>query len=238
MEIEYQISSENKIFLKSKKNVFAPNTTTDLLIDSVRKKINQPAKFLDLGCGTGAVSVALFYEGLINEKIYASDLCVDATECCETNFERHQCPGEVRNGSMFEPWKNEQFDVIIDDISGIAEEIAAVSPWFPGVPCKSGKDGTDLVSQIIVNSPEYLSKNGFLFFPVLSLSNKRVILEKAYQRFSSVEKLIRKEWPLPKELINHKELIIELQKRELIEFEERFGMILCYTEVYCASQPK
>ena len=57
-----------------------------------------------------------------------------------------------------------QFDYIIDDVSGISEEIAKISPWFKNVPCTSGIDGTDLVVSVLKEAPKYLKKNGKIFF--------------------------------------------------------------------------
>ena len=61
---------------------------------------------------------------------------------------------------LFEPWSGSKFDVIVDDISGVAQEMAAVSPWFDGVPCDSGRDGTSLVVDIIRAAPGILRAAG------------------------------------------------------------------------------
>ena len=128
--------------------------------------------------------------------------------------------------------------MIIDDISGISQDVASISPWFEGVPCDTGPDGTGLVSEILCSSSKYLAKDGSLFFPVLSLSNVDQILKCAKDNFSNVELLDRIEWPLPDSLKKHTSLLRELDKNGNIKLIERFGMVLCYTEVYIASCPK
>ena len=153
------------------------------------------------------------------------------------NFERYSCPADVRQGSLFEPWQGQRFDVIVDDISGIAQEVADVSPWFHGVPCDTGKDGTDLVLNIISNAPQYLNEGGCLFFPVLSLSNVQLLLRVARENFASVERVGRQGWPLPSELKMHMPLLRRLHAAGSIKLEEKFGMVLCYTEAYCATNP-
>ena len=121
-EIKFSLSSDKEIGLMSAPGVFTPNATTTLLIQAVKKTISEPATMLDLGCGTGVVGLALHLHGLINSPLYASDLSTLAVLCCRENFARYGCPAEVRGGSLFEPWLGQKFDVIIDDISGIAQD--------------------------------------------------------------------------------------------------------------------
>jgi hypothetical protein len=124
------------------------------------------------------------------------------------------------------------FDYIIDDVSGISEEIAKISPWFQNVPCASGLDGTDLVIDVLKHAPLYLKKNGKIFFPVLSLSNTKKILNAAYKNFKNVKLLARKNWILPSEMLPHLETIRSLAMKNVIQVEEKFGMVLWYTEIY------
>lgn len=236
-KIKFRLSSDMEIELKTAPDVFMPNATTNLLIQGVKKKISNPVNLLDLGCGTGVVGIALHYQNLIREPIYASDLSDSAVRFSRENFEYYRCEAEVRCGSLFEPWLGKKFDVIVDDISGIAQGIAEVSPWFQGVPCDTGEDGVDLVVEIIRNAPQYLNKDGHFFFPVLSLSNVDRILQVAKESFVTVECVGRQDWPLPAELKVHMPLLKKLSENGSIKLKEKFGMVLCYTEVYCATNP-
>jgi 16S rRNA G1207 methylase RsmC len=236
-EIKFTLSTNKEIELSFAPGVFTPNTTTNLLIQAVKERVFEPVTLLDLGCGTGVVGIALHIHGLIREPLYASDLSQPSVLCSRVNFERYGCVAEVRDGSMFQPWPDNKFDVIVDDISGIAQSVAEVSPWFQGVPCDSGKDGADLVVEIIRNAAHHLNVGGHLFFPVLSLSNVDKLLQTARECFESVERVGRQDWPLPLELMAHLPLLRKLNVEGLIKLEEKFGMVLCYTEVYCAKNP-
>ena len=237
IEIKFSISAEKEIELASAPGVFSPNATTTLLIQSVKKVISEPVTILDLGCGTGVVGIALYLQGLTKAPIYASDLSKSSVLCSRINFDRYSCVAEVRDGSLFQPWSGYRFDVIVDDISGIASGVAAVSSWFQGVPCESGEDGVDLVVEVILGAPRHLSEGGSFFFPVLSLSNVDKILKVAKECFGSVERVGRQDWPLPIELKEHLPLLKMLCAKGAVKLEERFGMTLCYTEVYCAKNP-
>ena len=236
-DIEFLPNNGKKMNLVSAKGVFDPNKTTELLIKAVKKTISKPKKMLDLGCGTGVVGLSLWLEGLAEEPIFASDLSEPSMSCSKENFRRYECEVDVRCGALFEPWGDEKFDVIIDDISGISQEIAPISPWFGGVPCETGSDGTDLVLDILSKASKHLLEGGYFFFPVLSLSNVDLILHVAKENFYTVELLERQEWPLPKELESHMPLLKKLSQKGSIKLEERFGMVVCYTEVYLARSP-
>lgn len=234
-EIKFSLSPGKEISLMSAPGVFTPNATTKLLIQAVKDTIFGPANLLDLGCGTGVVGLALHLQGLIKLPLYASDLSKSAVFCSRENFERYGCPAEVRGGSLFAPWLDEKFDVIVDDISGIAQDVAIVSPWFQGVPCDTGKDGINLVVEILRSARQHLTDGGHLFFPVLSLSNVDLLLQVAKENFGTLNRVGRQDWPLPAELKLHMPLLRKLNAEGSIKLEERFGMVLCYTEIYCAT---
>jgi len=236
-DITFKQRDGKEILLAFTSGVFIPNTTSELLIKAAKKNISSPSKILDLGCGTGVVGLSIWLSGRANEPVYGSDLSTSAVECSKENFKRNNCGSDIRCGSLFEPWANETFDVIIDDISGISQEVASISPWFEGVPCDTGPDGAGLISEILYNASKYLSKDGSLFFPVLSLSNVDQILKCAKDNFSKVELIDRIEWPLPDRLKKHTSLLRNLDRNGNIKLIERFGMVLCYTEIYIASCP-
>ena len=235
--IKYSISKKDEFDLDWLPGVFKPNLTTELLIKAVSSKIMRTSKVLELGCGTGIVGLALNAEGIISQPIYASDLSEAATNCSKSNFSKYGCDAEVRKGSLFDPWAEYKFDVVVDDISGISEEVAKISPWFQGVPCQTGKNGTNLTIEIIEKASKYLTENGLLFFPVLSLSDSNSILQVAKENFKNIERVAHKEWPLPNELKNHIDTLKILRDEGSIDLNEKFGMFICYTDVYCVSDP-
>ncbi len=238
IDISFSSKTGKEIKLISASGVFTPNKTTELLLSAVNKTISKPSKILDLGCGTGAVGLSIWFDGLAKEPVCASDLSVPSVNCSQENFKVNGCIADVRCGNLFEPWLDEKFNVIIDDISGISQDVASVSPWFKGgVPCDTGSDGTNLVVDILQNASKHLVEDGSLFFPVLSLSNVELILKAAHENFNKVDLIERQDWPLPKELEIHMPLLKKLSEKGDIVLEERFGMMLCYTEVYLARDP-
>ena len=115
-EIKFTISPDNEIELMAAPGVFIPTATTNILIQSVKDSISSPVNLLDLGCGTGIIGIALHLQGLIQMPLYASDLSDPAVQCSRDNFKRYGCSAEVRSGSLFEPWLDQKFDVIVDEL--------------------------------------------------------------------------------------------------------------------------
>jgi len=229
-----QIDPLPEMAFETKDDVFHPTGTSLSLIRAFSEFTNDAGRLLDLGCGCGIVGIMARKLGLASSPVYASDLSPEAVDCARANAQKHGCDLVARSGSLFEPWTGDSFDTILDDVSGVAEEIARISPWFANVPCASGADGADLVCQVIRECPAHLRPRGRLFFPVISLSNGERILKVAGETFKSVTKIAHEEWPLPKEMAPHAALIKRLQQDGKIQITQKFGMIIFSTDIYVA----
>ena len=232
---EYKLAEKNiSLQLAGNSQCFKPTATSDFLIKAAAEIIDKKGSLLDLGCGVGVVGVALHRLGKV-KSLYASDLSEDAVEACIQNCSNYGIEAEVRQGSCFEPWQEDRFDYVIDDISGIAEGVAKKSTWFENAPCNSGPDGTLLVGEVIKQAKDHLNKNGTLVFPIISLSNRDRILEIAEAHFNKVECILKKDWFLPDDLEEHIDFLSMLRDQGLIQYSEKFGKIICTTEVFFAS---
>ena len=230
------IKGKEGIVLSLHQDVFAPTGTSDEIIKAVSGNILKPGSLLDLGCGSGIVGFVLHRMGIVS-KLHASDISFQAINLVRKNAEKNNIECEARNGAVFAPWVGEKFDYIVDDISGISQEIADISPWFKNTMCESGKDGADLVVEAIKQAPAYLSDGGKFFFPVLSLSNVDRIISTASSVFKNVERISHKVWALPDEMKPHMEKLKDLNSKGFVEYEEKFGLILWYTDIYVAYNP-
>tara|TARA_A100000164_G_scaffold382089_1_gene438177 strand:+ start:2221 stop:2985 length:765 start_codon:yes stop_codon:yes gene_type:complete len=224
--------SQLKLYIPS--DVFNPTATTSFLIRDAKKFINKKMDILDLGCGSGIIGILANKLQKNKKKIFASDVSLEAVECAKKNFKMHKCNFELKCGSLLKPWKNKKFDLIINDVSGISEELAKKSIWFKNVPCKTGPDGTDLTLKIIKSSSIYLNNKGGIIFPIISLSNSRKIIQTLKKKFKIIKIISNNYWFLPEELNKNQKKLFKMKKKKLIDFELKFGKIICNTQIVYA----
>jgi methylase of polypeptide subunit release factors len=221
--------------IKQEKNVFTPNATTKLLVDSTVKIIKKKSDVLDLGCGTGYVGISVAKKLKYKNNYYFSDISNKAINLCKKNAKKNKIIINAKAGTMYNPWQNKKFDLIIESISAIAKKVAKISPWYKnGIPCDCGEDGTDLVNNVLKETKKYLKKNGKLIFPIVTLSNKKKILKTAKKNFKNVKLLVSKDWPLPKSMYSKKKLLKALKKKGVIDYKTKYGLILYSSEIYLA----
>ena len=218
------------------KTVFAPNATSQLIVEETIKHIKKKVDVLDLGCGNGYIGLNIYKKKKNKIKSFSfSDLSKKATNKCKINAKKEGLKIIVKNGSMFEPWINQKFDLIVESVSAISEPVANWSPWYnKHITCKAGEDGTELVNDILKEGKKYLKKGGKIIFPIVSLYKKEKIINKAKKNYRTVKLLSSKDWPLPKVMYKYEKQLEKLKKRKLIDYTKRFGIILYTSYIFVA----
>ena len=211
---------------------FTPTQTTSSIINASLSSVNDGDAVLDLGCGCGVVAIIIANLNKKKISLHASDISETVEEIVQLNAEKYNVEVKVKESDIFEAWKNFKFNIIINDISGVAEEVAKVSPWFKNISCDTGVGGDNLIKKVLEESPNYLLKGGKLIFPIISFSDEKEILKLANEIYGDVKLLEKDFWPAPKELLENIELLRKLKKEGLISFEEKFGSVIGYTAVY------
>jgi len=226
---------KNALKLELPPGVFQPNTTTHLLAEHM---IDLKGKtVLDLGCGAGPIAVLAALRGA--QKVYAVDIMEEACNAARENAALNAVSDriEVLRGDLFQPLKGLTFDVIIDDVSGMAESVSRFSPWYPKEIPTGGPDGTVPTIQMLRESPAHLNEDGYLLFPVLSLARTTLILATAREVFhDKLHRVASKNIPFCKELEKNIELMFKLKNEGLIDFVQKRSRYIWQLDIYRASR--
>jgi methylase of polypeptide subunit release factors len=220
-------------------DVFHPTSTTVLLLRAARGALGQPCRsVLDLGCGSGIVAVVLARLLPPDTSVCASDLSLEAVRLTLSNAERNGVHVDCRCGSLFDPWKGQRFDLIVDDVAGVAEPLDRLSGWYPpSVPSDAGRDGARWILEILDRAPDHLSPGGRFVFPVLTLSREDRILDRARDRFAIVTQIEEQWYPFSEGLAAHFPLIEELAREGNVRVEKRGSRWCWATKIYLAEGP-
>ena len=164
--------------LRSDRRALIPRPETELLVEECLDRLKAggsgPRRVLDLGCGGGAIALALAAE--TSAEIFASDLSAPALALARENALRLDLARRVifRQGDFFQPWRNFPpggFNLIVSNppyISGseidrLPEEVRLHEPLLA---LSRERDGLTAIRRLIDESPLYLRPGGFLVFEI------------------------------------------------------------------------
>lgn len=199
-------------------DTFRPSTISTLLAESL--DFRPGSVVVDVGCGSGILSIIAAKLGA--SRVFGVDAAEGTVEVATANAAAHGVADRVEfaQGDMFEPLAPDvQPDVIIGDVSGIPDEIAAVSGWFPS-GLSGGPTGAELPMRMIEESKRLLKKGGRLFLPTGSLQDEGTILERAKQVFGSMRQLAERNIPLPSALAEDP-AVVRMLKDKVIALKQR-----------------
>lgn len=204
--------------LKVGKSTFRPSTISALLADSL--EFEPGSVVVDVGCGSGILSIIAAKLGA--SRVYGVDAADQTVEIATANAAAHGVIDRVvfAQGDMFEPLDPSiEADVVIGDVSGIPDEIANASGWFPS-GLAGGPTGAELPMRMIEESKRLLKKGGALFLPTGSLQDENSILERARSVFGSMRQLTERNIPLPSSLAEDPAVLKALKAR-VIALQQR-----------------
>ena len=162
-------------------NVLIPRPETELLVEEAIKICKRNSRFdirysidysrlsiIDIGTGSGAIAVTLA-KLIPNATVVATDISSEAIEIAKNNANKHGVSVSFRKGTLFEPLKEEKFDVIVSNPPYIpTDDIQSLEPnvkgFEPILALDGGKDGLDIIRKLISEAKHYLKPNGYLLF--------------------------------------------------------------------------
>ena len=216
------------------RGIFTPTLTSELIIKFSEKYLLKNQRILDLGCGGGIISASL-YQKKLNQSFYLSDLDLLSVKKAKKNLGPIKANFTIKQGNLFEPWKKQKFDLIVNDVSGISSHVAKISPWFKNVPIDSSISGTNLLRRVVNRCENYMNSNSTFITPIISLSdvkNAKNFLKKKLKIISVKEF----DWPLPQIMVSNIKVLEKLKKDKIIYFKKKFGIIICSTILIAAKK--
>ena len=159
--------------------VLIPRPETELLVEVALQYVRRlasgsPVKVLDIGTGSGAISVCLAKEHAAAQ-IVAVDISPVALDVARLNAGRHGVADRIRflPGDLFAPIKSllETFDLIVSNPPYIRSgELPWLAPeireWEPTVALDGGPDGLDTYRRIIAEGHKYLATGGSIVLEI------------------------------------------------------------------------
>ncbi|MDR9459937.1 MAG: peptide chain release factor N(5)-glutamine methyltransferase [Dehalococcoidia bacterium] len=123
----------------------------------------------EIGTGSGAIAVSLALL-LPQATVYATDISPLALEIAAINCERHNVRVHLLEGDLMDPVP-EPVDIIIANLPYVRdEEWGGLSPeikmYEPAVALAGGRDGLDIIRQLLVNIPEKLRPGGIVLLEI------------------------------------------------------------------------
>jgi SAM-dependent methyltransferase len=215
--------------------VFAPTHTSRTLAEALEVRPGETV--FDVGCGSGILSFVAARMGA--RRVYGVDIVPEAITLARDNAERLGLSDvtEFRAGNLFDPFPGVVADVIIGDVSGIPDELAAESGWFPG-GYAGGPTGAEVPVAMIEASADRLVSGGRMYLPTGTIQLEERVLDAARRVFgaANLEAVLQREFPLPGLLAKSKALA-RLAADGLITLRQRGSRLLWRLAIWRCIRP-
>ncbi|MCL2192098.1 MAG: peptide chain release factor N(5)-glutamine methyltransferase [Treponema sp.] len=154
-------------------SVLVPRPDTETLVEVALARLpatRQPLRVLDLCTGSGAVAIAVKHQ-MPELEVWATDISPKVLEIAKTNATRLLPQGHITFlcGNLFDAFRVDSkplFHLITSNPPYVpAGEIPGLSPEVraePALALDGGDDGLDLIRNIILDAPGFLSPSGTL----------------------------------------------------------------------------
>ncbi|KZX17450.1 HemK2/MTQ2 family protein methyltransferase [Methanobrevibacter filiformis] len=154
--------------------VYNPSDDTFLLIDNLT--INKDDKVLEIGTGSGLIAM---HASKIVKTVIATDISYDALCLADKNFKANNIQNiTLKFGNLFEPVKNEKFDVILFNTPYLPTSSDEVLEDNLNYAFDGGVDGRKIIDPFLNQVKNHLNHGGKVQLVQSSLSgNEKTILK-------------------------------------------------------------
>lgn len=159
-------------------DVLIPRYETEYLVEKtinyIKKIFNKNVNILDIGCGSGAISIALKKE--LDCKITACDISSKALKVASKNSQLNNADITIIKSDIY---KNihDKFDVIISNPPYISEDekiMDSVKKYEPHIALYAKEDGLYFYKEILKSAKEYLNDKFIIAFEIGCCQSKKI----------------------------------------------------------------
>lgn len=234
MKFEINISGVDFSYNYDPVSVFLP-TATSMYIAEILTNFQEELDFsktLDLGCGIGLLAHYINKKQLTKSTVYGSDISSEAIKIASDYARLNNIKSDFRVGPLLEPWSEHKFSLIINDVSGLSEEVIQITTWFTDKNQSTGEFGDELTLELLPQAAKHLKPGGKFITVVMGLQRREKIINSLYSNFKTVKEIGRRFWPLNDELKAKQSILENLQKQGKVELVSKWGMLGWYTYIY------
>ncbi|MCQ2738264.1 MAG: class I SAM-dependent methyltransferase [archaeon] len=162
-----------KFEIETDELVYIPSDDTFLLAENLEIKEGQSV--LEIGTGSGLVSM---YASLLTDNITATDINFNALELAEKNFKLNNINTiKLEFGDLFEPIKNEKFDVILFNTPYLPTDSEDIINDDLNYAFDGGLNGRNVIERFLNEAPNHLNDKGIIQMIQSSLSDTEKTLD-------------------------------------------------------------
>jgi SAM-dependent methyltransferase len=215
--------------------VFAPTHVSREVAAGLR--VHPGDVVIDVGSGTGVLSFVAAKLGA--GTVYGTEVNPAAVELARENGARLGMSDivEFREGSLFEPLAGLRADVVIGDVSGVPDELAGLSGWFPG-GFSGGPTGAEVPVAMLEAARDHLAPGGRLYLPTGSIQDEGAVLRAARRIFGErrIEQLRERLLPLPSK-IAESGVVRRLMESDVVRLIRRGSRLLWEVRIWECTAP-
>lgn len=185
----YIINVDNRVLI--------PRRETEELVEEVIKRTKNfnALKIVDIGTGSGAISIALSKE--LNTKVIATDISLDALEVTKENVKENNADVELFQGDMLEPLiKNDiKVNILVSNPPYIKEDEEIEKVVYnnePHLALYAKEDGTEFYRKILKDCSKVLEEKYLIAFEI-GETQGIVVREMAYKYLKDIKVEVKKD---------------------------------------------
>ncbi|MFN3910203.1 MAG: HemK2/MTQ2 family protein methyltransferase [Candidatus Anstonellaceae archaeon] len=179
------------ILIKPNKEVYYPMEDTFLLLKNLK---NIKGKILEIGTGSGAISIYLAKKFPKLKLIFATDKNKIALKNCSHNARLNNVENQIKffYSDLFERVPKQKFDFIIFNPPYLPTKKEEKIKNSLNLAFDGGEDGLRTIERFLKDAKKFLKKNGFIYLVVSDLADL-LKLKRLIKKFGYCAKVIGEE---------------------------------------------